>query len=88
MYPADPLRISKGKAIVRELHVYGQAMNLGKKEAKASQHKGIGKQLMGEAEKITRENKIKELKVISGVGVREYYRKLGYKLKGEYMVKK
>ena len=82
------LRISKGKAIVRELHVYGQAMNLGKKEAKASQHKGIGKQLMGEAEKITRENKIKELKVISGVGVREYYRKLGYKLKGEYMVKK
>tara|TARA_Y100000310_G_scaffold27990_1_gene26617 strand:+ start:8656 stop:9993 length:1338 start_codon:yes stop_codon:yes gene_type:complete len=81
------LRISKGKAIIRELHVYGQAIKLGEKSKAASQHKGIGKLLMNEAEKITRKNKIKKLSVISGVGVREYYRKLGYKLEKNYMIK-
>jgi elongator complex protein 3 (tRNA carboxymethyluridine synthase) len=56
----------------------------------ASQHKGLGKQLMKEAEKIAKEKKCKEIKIISGVGVREYYKKLGYVLdkgKGEYMIK-
>ncbi len=80
------LRISKNNVIVRELHVYGQATDIGKKGK--IQHTGLGKQLMQEAEKITKENKIKKLKVISGVGVREYYRKLGYQLdKQGYMEK-
>jgi len=74
------------KAIVRELHVYGKNLNLGE-EGKISQHRGIGKWLMNEAEKIVRENKIKKISVISGVGVREYYRKLGYELEEIYMVK-
>ena len=82
------LRIVEGKSIVRELHVYGQALKLGEKIKGASQHKGIGKLLMNEAEKITRKNNVKELSVISGVGVREYYRKLGYNLEENYMVKK
>ena len=74
------LRISDGKfAIIRELHVYGQALKLGE-EGKTSQHMGLGKWLMEEAEKICRWEKIKELKIISGVGVREYYKKFGYKL--------
>jgi elongator complex protein 3 len=81
------LRIFEGRAIVRELHVYGQALNLGERKD-AAQHKGFGKWLMDEAEKITKENKIKKLAVISGIGVREYYRKLGYNLEGFYMVKK
>jgi elongator complex protein 3 len=103
------LRIVKDKAIVRELHVYGQAIKLGEKIKGASQHKGIGKLLMNEAEEIAHrfplddlqkkasvysklqnegvENKIKKLYVISGVGVRGYYRKLGYSLEGNYMVK-
>lgn len=83
------LRIEENKkhAIIRELHVYGQALKLGKRGRKGSQHKGLGKWLLGEAEKIVKENKIKELKIISGVGVREYYRKLGYKLNGCYMEK-
>lgn len=81
------LRISKGKSIIRELHVYGQSVKLKEKHEEASQHKGIGKFLMKEAEKIAKENKIKKLKVISGVGVREYYRKMGYILEGNYMVK-
>mgnify|MGYP001191092897 CR=1 FL=1 len=81
------LRISNNGAIIRELHVYGQALKLGEKIKSASQHKGIGKLLMDEAEKIVRENGIKKLRVISGVGVREYYRKLRYKLEGNYMIK-
>jgi elongator complex protein 3 len=81
-------RAERGKvAIVRELHVYGQSINLGKKDIEASQHKGIGKLLMREAEKITKENGIGKLKVISGVGVKEYYRKLGYEDDGDYVVK-
>ena len=82
------LRIIPGSniAMVRELHVYGQALNLGEL-GKRSQHKGIGKFLMEEAEKISKENKCTEIKVISGVGVREYYRNLGYKLDDDYMVK-
>jgi len=54
-----------------------------------AQHKALGKMLMKKAEEITKKNKIKELKVISGIGVREYYRKLGYFLDTQeiYMIK-
>ena len=81
------LRIFEDKAIVRELHVYGQSLKLGQK-SKLGQHTGLGKGLMDEAEKIVKGQKIKKLSVISGVGVREYYKKLGYKLEGSYMFKK
>lgn len=43
---------------------------------------------MEEVEKICKKNKIDKLAVISGVGVRDYYRKLGYKLENTYLVKK
>ncbi|MFH1500844.1 MAG: tRNA uridine(34) 5-carboxymethylaminomethyl modification radical SAM/GNAT enzyme Elp3 [archaeon] len=79
------LRLLKDKAFIRELHVYGKSAKIGKKGA--IQHKGIGKALMTYAEKLVKENKIKDLYVISGVGVREYYKKLGYKLKEDYMYK-
>ena len=81
------LRIpSKSKVLlVRELHVYGPAIELGKQGK--IQHKGLGKELMKEAEKIAKKNKCSEIKVISGVGVREYYKELGYNLEKEYMVK-
>jgi len=79
------LRIDDKEAGVRELHIYGQATSLGKKGA--IQHKGLGKKLMKEAEKIAKKNKCKKIKVISGIGVKEYYRKLGYKKEDTYMVK-
>ncbi|VVB79784.1 Radical SAM superfamily protein [uncultured archaeon] len=82
------LRISKGKAIVRELHVYGQAINLGKKSKIATQHQGLGKWLLSEAEKIAEKEKCQKISVISGIGVREYYKNLGYKLDATYMIKK
>ena len=78
----------KDCAIIRELHVYGQAIDIGKKNKQQGQHKGLGKKLMKQAEEITKENNIKKLAVISGVGVRDYYRKLGYRLKHDYMIKK
>lgn len=81
------LRISNGKSIIRELHVYGQSLKLKEKHKEAQQHKGLGKFLMKKAEKITKEAGVSKLKVISGVGVREYYKKLGYNLEGDYMVK-
>jgi len=79
----------KSPAMVRELHVYGQALNLAQTKDKASQHKGLGKQLMQEAEKIAKKKGYKNIRVISGIGVREYYKKLGYKLDKEkvYMEK-
>ena len=80
------LRISNGGAMIREIHVYGQSLKLGEKGLN-SQHLGLGKWLMEEAEKIVEQNKIKKISVISGIGVREYYKKLGYKLEETYMVK-
>lgn len=74
-------------AFVRELHVYGQLVQIGEKDSQASQHKGYGKRLMAEAERITKENGHSKVAVISGVGVRGYYRKLGYRKMGSYMVK-
>ncbi|MBT4153410.1 MAG: tRNA uridine(34) 5-carboxymethylaminomethyl modification radical SAM/GNAT enzyme Elp3 [Candidatus Magasanikbacteria bacterium] len=74
-------------AFIRELHVYGNLIGIGKKDADASQHKGHGKRLVAEAERITKEHGFAKLAIISGVGVRGYYRKLGYDLVGSYMVK-
>jgi elongator complex protein 3 len=82
------LRISKGKAMVRELHVYGHSVKIGEKEENAAQHTGLGKALLEKAEEITKENKIDKLSIISGIGVREYYKKLGYGLEAPYMIKK
>ncbi len=85
------LRLEKDKArpaMIRELHVYGPTVELGKKDGEKFQHKGLGKQLMESAEKIAKEKKYKSMRVISGVGVREYYEKLGYFLDNEeYMSK-
>jgi elongator complex protein 3 len=72
-------------ALIREVHTYGQEAEVGDKGD--TQHRGFGKKLIAEAEKIARSNGYKKIAVISGVGVRDYYRKFGYKLDGEYMVK-
>lgn len=74
-------------AFIRELHTYGQQISIGKKSKGASQHKGLGVQLVQMAEKICRKQKIHKLAVISGVGVRGYYKKFGYKLENTYMIK-
>lgn len=75
------LRLTKkpNQAIIREIHVYGQALNL-KEKGQTSQHLGYGKMLLKKAEQIAKKQNHTKLKIISGVGVREYYRKLGYNL--------
>jgi len=78
----------RNAALIRELHTYGQLINIGQKTNLKAQHIGLGKRLMLETEKIVRkETSLKKISVISGVGVREYYKRLGYRLKDEYMVK-
>jgi len=86
-FPSHFLRkeITQDSALIRELHVYGEAEKIGKKGK--IQHKGFGKKLLKEAEKICRTYYKKKIVVISGVGVRNYYKKLGYKQEGPYMVK-
>ncbi len=80
--------ISDNTCIVRELHVYGKSLKLGEREQDSIQHLGLGKNLMNEAEKISSEEfDAKKLLVISAVGTREYYRKLGYTPLGPYMSK-
>jgi len=89
--PSQSLRkeITNDSALIRELHVYGSAVNIGKEGSKGqAQHKGFGKKLLNAAEDIARKAGKRKMVVISGVGVREYYRKLGYKKEGPYMAKK
>jgi len=85
--PTNPAKKIHYRAFIRELHTYGQLLNIGVHTKDHSQHKGLGKKLVIEAEKIVRKNNIKQLAVISGVGVRDYYRKWGYRLQKTYMVK-
>lgn len=75
-------------AIIRELHIYGKSTPLGGQEMKSAQHKGWGEELLSTAEEIVRRAGISRLAVISGIGVREYYRKKGYELRSTYMIKK
>lgn len=77
----------KNAAFIRELHVYGSLVQIGTHSNKDSQHKGLGKKLMKKAEQIVKKNGFKKIAVISGVGVRGYYRKLGYRKIGTYMIK-
>lgn len=72
-------------AIIRELHVYGELVSVGAK--KKVQHAGLGKRLLDEAQSIALEFCRDKMVVISGVGVRGYYRKNGYGLEETYMVK-
>ncbi len=82
------LKTLNNSSIIRELHTYGQLTPISKK-GKSSQHKGLGKKLIKKAEKITqKEFHLDKIAIISGIGVRQYYRKIGYKLDDTYMVKK
>lgn len=80
---------NKDQAFVRELHTYGVELGVAQKEKTAGQHRGFGKKLLVETERIAKQAGYKTLKIISGIGVRPYYRALGYKLDGEkvYMEK-
>ncbi len=65
-------------SVIRELHVFGEHISISGKDKKASQHKGYGRQLIEKAAGLTKQEGLSKLVVISGVGVREYYKKLGF----------
>lgn len=65
-------------AVIREVHVYGQAVPVGGKQSKHAQHLGLGKQLIARAKELAKQAGYKKIAVISAIGTREYYRKLGF----------
>lgn len=77
----------RGNAMVRELHIFGPAIELGTNDAGKAQHSGLGRRLAERAIEIAREAGFKRLAVISALGTREYYRKLGFELEDLYMLK-
>jgi elongator complex protein 3 len=82
------LPILQNAALIREVHTYGKLTQIDKQDSSSPQHIGFGKKLLLEAEKIAKEEfNLDKIVVISGVGVRGYYKKQGYKLRDTYLVK-
>ena len=77
----------RDSSIIREVHVYGKVMSLSEDSSGQSQHLGLGKKLIQKAEEISRDNRFKNISVISAIGTREYYKARGYD-KGELYMKK
>ncbi|GAG05164.1 unnamed protein product, partial [marine sediment metagenome] len=87
LYSILRLRISN-TAIIRELQTFGSQLSVKEKSQHSPQHKGLGKKLIKKAEAIAlKEFGLKKIVVISGIGARQYYKKLGYRLKDTYMIK-
>jgi elongator complex protein 3 len=80
---AAALPTGPGEAMIREVHVYGQAAHLGRTDA-AAQHQGLGRALVKRAEEIAHDAGYEWLNVVSAVGTREYYRMLGFDDAGLY----
>ena len=81
------LNVLHDSALIRELHVYSNLSDVGNNLESSYQHKGYGKKLLEESEKIAKNMGYNKIAIISGTGVRNYYRKNGYKLVDTYMVK-
>ena len=88
-WPAGLVGLDGPAALVRELHVYGPEVPLSQRDDGAAQHQGMGRALLGEAERIAAaEFQAKWLAILSGTGAKEYYRAGGYAARGHYMVKR
>lgn len=87
-YTLTGLAELSGAALIREVHVYGPVVELGRVgRSGQAQHSGLGARLIAAAETLTRAAGYRRLAVISAIGTREYYRKQGFDLEGAYMVK-
>ena len=89
-FPYSPHRSElQHAALVRELHVYGRLVPVGKESSHDSwQHHGYGARLLETAEEMALGAGYEKIAVISGIGAREYYQKLGYVREGPYMSKR
>ena len=76
-----------GAALVREVHVYGQSLEVGAEQEGAAQHIGLGTNLLAKAEEIARQRGFRRLAVIAAIGTRRYYASRGFSIGELYMVK-
>ncbi|MDD3493266.1 MAG: tRNA uridine(34) 5-carboxymethylaminomethyl modification radical SAM/GNAT enzyme Elp3 [Candidatus Thermoplasmatota archaeon] len=88
-FPATPHRpeVTPDDALLRELRVTGPLVPLGKPGEEEWQHRGYGRRLLHRAEEVAAEAGKRKMAVLSGVGVRPYYRRLGYVDDGVYVSK-
>ncbi len=87
-FPDEPwLSEVQNSALVRELRVLGEALPIGKRDYRAEQHRGYGRILLKEAERLASEEGFKKLLVLSAIGTRAYYARLGYTRESYYMAK-
>jgi elongator complex protein 3 len=77
----------RGCAMIREVHVYGPALAIGHESTGEAQHSGLGRRIIARAEETAQAAGYPRLAVISAIGTRRYYSRLGYELDGLYMVK-
>ena len=82
-----PIDEIKHAAMIREVHVYGPALGLGKDSRGEAQHRGLGGRLVARAEEIARAEGFGQMAVIAAIGTRNYYRRLGFQLTEYYMMK-
>ncbi|MCX7608758.1 MAG: tRNA uridine(34) 5-carboxymethylaminomethyl modification radical SAM/GNAT enzyme Elp3 [Anaerolineales bacterium] len=85
--PETGLKDLQGAAIIREVHVYGQSLEVGRERPGAAQHAGLGTRLLAEAERIAREKGYRRMAVIAAVGTRQYYLERGFERGELYLVK-
>jgi len=78
--------VEASSALVRELHIYGRMVPVGARPSGAWQHRGWGGALMSEAERVASEEyAARRLVVMSALGVKPYFERLGYRRDGVYM---
>ncbi len=86
--PATGLNDLEGAAIIREVHVYGQSLQVGREQSGAAQHTGLGTRLLAEADRIARAKGYRRMAVIAAVGTRLYYLERGFERGDLYLTKK
>jgi elongator complex protein 3 len=75
-------------ALLRELHVYGPVVPLGRGAGHLEwQHRSYGGLLLERAEDLSRSGGFRRIAVLPGIGVRPYYRRRGYGGRGPHLVK-
>lgn len=74
-------------AIIREVHVYGQSLQVGREMEGAAQHTGLGTSLLEKADQIAREHGVPKIAVIAAIGTRAYYLDRGFERGTYYLVK-
>ncbi|HLE14826.1 MAG TPA: tRNA uridine(34) 5-carboxymethylaminomethyl modification radical SAM/GNAT enzyme Elp3 [Anaerolineales bacterium] len=85
--PETGLSDLQDAALIREVHVYGQSLEVGERQHGMAQHAGLGSQLLHRAETIARQRGFQRLAVIAAVGTRRYYLQRGYQRGELYLVK-